>query len=146
MIGRSECFISKANPRWEYRYLKNMLIREKSIDASAFLISADKAFAQEGDTPISRLPQGPEEWRRYDVVVLGDVPAEALSADQRKDLHDLVSQRGAGLLWIGGAAVHATQLRGDAAGGPPADARPRRGKRACRGARWRLGRRRWRRA
>ncbi|MEO1236927.1 MAG: hypothetical protein AAFX76_09090, partial [Planctomycetota bacterium] len=89
-------------PRWEYRYLKNMLIREPSIDSSIFLLSADRAFAQEGDTPITRLPVEAEEWRRYDVVVVGDVPAEVLSPEQRKQLQDLVAQRGAGVLWIGG--------------------------------------------
>lgn len=89
-------------PRWEYRYLKNMLIRESSIDSSIMLLSADRAFAQEGDTPITRLPNTAEEWRRYDVVILGDVPAESMGAEQRKQLHDLVSQRGAGLLWMAG--------------------------------------------
>jgi len=89
-------------PRWEYRYLKNMLIREKSIDSSILLLSADRSFAQEGDTPITRLPREAEEWQRYDVVILGDVPADVMTPQQRKALHDLVSRRGAGLLWIGG--------------------------------------------
>ncbi|MEM1107613.1 MAG: BatA domain-containing protein [Planctomycetota bacterium] len=89
-------------PRWEYRYLKNMLIREPSIDSSIFLLSADRAFAQEGDTPITRLPADPEEWRRYDVVIVGDVPADAFDATQRKQLFDLVAQRGAGVLWMAG--------------------------------------------
>ncbi|MEM9417768.1 MAG: BatA domain-containing protein [Planctomycetota bacterium] len=89
-------------PRWEYRYLKNMLIREQSIDSSIMLLSADRAFAQEGDTPITRLPNTDEEWQRYDAVIIGDVPAEAMSAEQRKQLHDLVSQRGAGVLWVAG--------------------------------------------
>ncbi|CAM9900368.1 unnamed protein product, partial [Laminaria digitata] len=95
-------------PRWDYRYLKNMLIREQSIDSSILLLSADRAFAQEGDTPITRLPSGPEEWRRYDVVILGDVSPEAFSVEQRKDLFDLVAQRGAGLLWVGGSRATPT--------------------------------------
>lgn len=89
-------------PRWEYRYLKNMLIRETSIDASVLLLSADAAFAQEGDTPITRLPTEEEEWRRYDVVILGDVPADRLTAEQRQQLHEQVSRRGTGLLWLAG--------------------------------------------
>ena len=90
-------------PRWEYRYLKNMLIRESSIDSSVLLLSADRGFAQEGDTPITRLPAEAQEWRRYDVVVVGDVPAEVFSPEQRQQLRDLVSQRGVGVLWLGGA-------------------------------------------
>jgi hypothetical protein len=90
-------------PRWEYRYLKNMLLREQSIDSSMMLLSADRNFAQEGDTPIARLPESMEEWQRYDVVILGDVSAEVLSVEQQRDLYRLVAQRGRGLLWIGGS-------------------------------------------
>ena len=99
-------------PRWEYRYLKNTLVRERSIDSSVLLLSADRAFAQEGDTPITRLPRDAEEWRRYDVVVVGDVPAEAFSAEQRRQLHDLVAQQGRGLVWIGGPAATPTSYGG----------------------------------
>lgn len=89
-------------PRWEYRYLKNMLIREKSIDSSMLLLTADRAFAQEGDTPLTRAPNTAEELRPYDVIVLGDVPAGYFSAKQIALIKDHVSGGGAGLMWIGG--------------------------------------------
>ncbi len=89
-------------PRWEYRYLKNVLIREKSIESSMMLISADRAFAQEGDMPISRLPATADEMQPYDVIVIGDVPADYFSATQRALIRDQVAQHGAGLLWIAG--------------------------------------------
>jgi len=89
-------------PRWEYRYLKNLLIREDSIESSMWLLSADREFAQEGDNPISRLPQNAEEMRRYDVVIVGDVPPETFSTTQMQLLRDHVAQGGAGVLWIGG--------------------------------------------
>ena len=91
-------------PRWEYRYLKNLLIREKSISASPYLISADRAFAQEGDVPITRLPSTAEEWDAYDVIIIGDVPASYFSVEQFTLLRDHVSIGGAGLMWIGGEA------------------------------------------
>ena len=89
-------------PRWEYRYLKNLLIREKSIESSVMLISADREFAQEGNQPISRLPRSPEEFAPFDVILLGDVPASFFSPEQLDMIQDHVAQRGAGLLWIGG--------------------------------------------
>ena len=89
-------------PRWEYRYLKDLLIREKSLSSSMMLISADRQFAQEGDEPITRLPNSPEEWAAYDVIVIGDVPADWMTHEQLTMLHDHVAVRGAGLLWIGG--------------------------------------------
>ncbi len=89
-------------PRWEYRYLKNLLIREESIECSVMLLSADRDFAQEGNEPITRLPRSPEELARYDVVVLGDAPATFFSPDQLDMIRSHVAERGAGLLWIGG--------------------------------------------
>ncbi len=89
-------------PRWEYRYLKNLMIREKSIDSSVMLISADRDFAQEGNQPITRLPRSPEEFAPFDVIVIGDVPATFFSPEQLEMIRQHVSERGGGLLWIGG--------------------------------------------
>jgi hypothetical protein len=109
-------------PRWEFRYLKNLLIREKSISSSTYLLSADRAFAQEGDVPITRPPADAGEMRVYDVVVIGDVPAEFFSAKQLALLRDHVSAGGAGLIWIGGAV----STPRDYAGTPLADLLPMR--------------------
>jgi hypothetical protein len=89
-------------PRWEYRYLKNLLIREQSIESSVMLVSADRDFAQEGNQPITRLPRSPEEFAPFDVVVLGDVAGSFFSPEQLEMIRDHVAVRGAGLLWIGG--------------------------------------------
>ena len=89
-------------PRWEYRYLKNLLVREESIRSAIMLVSADQDFAQEGNEPISRLPRTAEELRKYDVVILGDIPAGFLSPHQIELLRDHVLENGAGLLWIAG--------------------------------------------
>ncbi|MDY7110015.1 MAG: hypothetical protein SYC29_15395 [Planctomycetota bacterium] len=89
-------------PRWEYRYLKNLLIREESVECSIFLLSADRDFAQEGDRPITRLPRSGDELGEYDVVILGDVPASYFSPEQLEMIREHVADRGAGLLWIAG--------------------------------------------
>ena len=89
-------------PRWEYRYLKNLLIREKSISSSILLLSAGQQFAQEGDVPLARMPHDAQEFEPFDVVIIGDVPARHFGAMIMALLHDHVSVRGAGLLWIGG--------------------------------------------
>ncbi len=89
-------------PRWEFRYFKNLMIRERSIESSVMLLSADRDFAQEGNQPITRLPRSPEEFAPFDVIVLGDVPGSFFSPEQLDMIQDHVAQRGAGLLWIGG--------------------------------------------
>ncbi|MFK7959239.1 MAG: hypothetical protein AB8G96_01835 [Phycisphaerales bacterium] len=89
-------------PRWEYRYLKNLLIREASIESSNFLVTADRDFAQEGNAPITRLPRSMEEFEPFDVMVIGDVPAGFFSPEQMELMRDHVAESGAGVLWIGG--------------------------------------------
>lgn len=90
-------------PRWEYRYLKNLFLRERSIRASATLLAADRRFIQEGTEPLASIPSSREEWARYDVIVIGDVRSELFSAEQLANLREHVASRGAGLLWIAGA-------------------------------------------
>lgn len=109
-------------PRWEFRYLKNLLIREKSISASTYLLSADRAFAQEGDVPITRLPNTAKEFDAYDVIILGDVPSSYFQSAQLTLIRDHVSVGGAGLMWIGGE-VSSPKLY---AGTPLADLLPMR--------------------
>lgn len=89
-------------PRWEYRYLKNMLVRETSISSSIMLTSADHRFIQEGNKPITRLPETSEEWAQFDVIIIGDVPHDYLSRQQMIQLRDHMAGRGGGLIWIGG--------------------------------------------
>jgi hypothetical protein len=64
-------------PRYEYRYLKNALVRERTVDLSVLLLEADERFVQEGTTPIRRFPDTPEELNRYDVLLFGDVDPKA---------------------------------------------------------------------
>ncbi len=88
--------------RWEYRYFKNLLVREKDIESSIMLLSADRDFAQEGNMPIARLPRTKEEFAQYDLFILGDVPSGFFSPDQLAIIRGEVADRGAGLLWIAG--------------------------------------------
>lgn len=103
--------------RWEYRYVKYLLVREPTIDASVVLLSADRDFAQEGNTPITRLPNSPEELEPYDVVIIGDVYAEFFSPRQLEMLYDHVSERGAGLLWLAGSRANPRTFAGTALAG-----------------------------
>jgi len=89
-------------PRWEYRYLKNMLVREPSIDSSIMLMSADREFAQEGDSPITRLPNTTAELEPYDVIIIGDVSPTVFSTSQIDMIRRQVAENGAGVLWIAG--------------------------------------------
>ncbi|TVQ60724.1 MAG: hypothetical protein EA378_10730 [Phycisphaerales bacterium] len=89
-------------PRWEFRYLKNILLRERSIDSSNLLLATERSYIQEGDSRLDALPGSSEEWAPFDVVVMGDVRANLFSERQLEQLREHVALRGAGLLFIAG--------------------------------------------
>jgi len=99
-------------PRWEYRYLKNLLLRERSIRSSTLLLAPDRRYLQEGTDVLDGLPRSQETWNAFDVVVLGDLRPALFSDEQLRQIRALVAERGAGLLWIGGGAATPGAWRG----------------------------------
>lgn len=98
-------------PRWEFRYLKNELIREKTVDVSTYLIAADDGFAQEGDIPITRFPENAEELGKYDVLLIGDVDPQFFSPNQMKLIVEWV-RKGGGIGFIAGWQFNPDSYRG----------------------------------
>jgi hypothetical protein len=103
-------------PRWEYRYVKNLLLREKSIRSTTMLLAAERRFIQEGTERIEFLPRNTGEWAAFDVVMLGDMRPGLFSDEQLAGLREAVSQRGVGLLWIGGPSFTPGSWRGTVLG------------------------------
>jgi len=91
-------------PRFEYRYLKNALLREKGVEISVLLLEADERFVQEGTDPIRRFPETKEEISRFDVILFGDVDVRGgwMTAGQMKLLSDHVRDEGCGFGHIAG--------------------------------------------
>ena len=85
-------------PTWEYRYLKNYLIRDTSVKVSCLLQAADPDFFQEGTLPISEFPKSKEDLFKYDVIILlGANPARFTEADLAT-IQGFVENVGGGLL------------------------------------------------
>jgi len=99
-------------PRWEYRYLKNLLVREGSIKSSTLLLASDKRYIQEGNEPLDILPRTQEAWNEFDVIVMGDLRPNLFTEDQLNQIRSLVADRGAGLLWVGGPGATPGAWRG----------------------------------
>ena len=99
-------------PRWEYRYLKNGLIRDASVDVSCLLFSADQGFAQEGDKPITRFPESMTEMLAYDVVIFGDVDPRQFTDAQLQLVQSFVSDKAGGFGLISGPKWAPLMFRG----------------------------------
>jgi len=91
-------------PRYEYRYVKNALLREQTAELSVLLLEADERFVQEGSLPIRRFPRTPEELNRYDVLLFGDVDPRRgwLTVAQMTMILDFVGNRGGGFGLVAG--------------------------------------------
>ncbi|MBN1443429.1 MAG: hypothetical protein JXA90_12030, partial [Planctomycetes bacterium] len=91
-------------PRWEYRYLKNALIRDATMEAQVYLFSADPGFVQEsskGVPSLVRPPQDRADLFRFHVVILGDVLPGDLGPELMSLLKEFVSE-GGGIILIAG--------------------------------------------
>ena len=96
-------------PRWEYRYLKNEMIRDRTMEISCLLASADANFLQEGTkslpstarTASGHFPDTLPELLEYDAVVIGDVDPRYFSDQQLQLISDFVA-RGGGFYMIAG--------------------------------------------
>lgn len=63
-------------PRWEYRFLKNAMLRDHSLEVQCLLQSSDSDFPQECSKGLTALTEFPTEKRdlfKYDVILWGDV-------------------------------------------------------------------------
>ncbi len=94
-------------PRYEFRFLKWGLIRDKNMEAHTFQISADPEFPQDcspGLEPLTQVPDKREDLFQYHVIILGDVdPHDKQLGEERLRLfREFVEEHGGGLLVIAG--------------------------------------------
>ncbi len=101
-----------SEPRFEYRYLKNCLDRDETVDVSVVLFSSDPEYSEQDRSAIPTFPAAKEDLFAYDVVVLGDVDPTAFSLAQMTNLSEFVTQKGGGLLFVAGEASDPLAFKG----------------------------------
>ncbi len=115
-------------PRWEYRYIKNEMLRDKTVLLSCILTSADPTFIQEHTNLKDRgvdsqfkyftsasFPTTMEQIMECDVILFGDVDPRQFSDSQLQLVSDFVSKKGGGFGMIAGpqwspAKYHGTPI------------------------------------
>ena len=90
-------------PSWEYRYLKNALTRDHSIQTSILLQSADHEFHQEGNIPIQFYPSSPKALSEYHCILFMDVNASLLRNAELANTARFVQDQGGGFLFAAGS-------------------------------------------
>jgi von Willebrand factor type A domain len=104
-----------SEPRYEFRYLKNYLERDETIDLNVVLLSSDPKFSEQDRSAVPTFPAAKEDLFAYDVVIFGDADISYLSQSQLQNLVEFVTDRGGGVLFVAGElfnplAYHGTPL------------------------------------
>ncbi|MCK6488467.1 MAG: hypothetical protein L6R48_09095 [Planctomycetes bacterium] len=97
---RLAVLLLERQPRYEARYLREALKRDKGITLHAYL--ADGRWRRWGPLGPDHLPLGPAELGAYDVVILGDLGPDAFRAAELEAIEAAVRRNGAGLVWMPG--------------------------------------------
>ncbi len=90
-------------PRWEYRYLKNALVRDQTVLSNTWLFSADRDFPQEKSKLSPSISGVPIKKELEDIhcILLGDVSPSQLGKEFMTHLVDFVKE-GGGVAFIAG--------------------------------------------
>jgi len=84
-------------PRWEFRYIVNLFKRDKHVAFEQLLFQPnDQSSAQPS------FPRDMDGWRKYRVVILGDVTPDELTVTQQEMLRKYVSEEGGNLIVVAG--------------------------------------------
>ena len=100
---RQRVLLLDGRSRWETRYLRNALERDPRWDVDAFLMSPHQGpqwFAQQNAQ--RPFPEKLENWLGYDLVITGEIPANAIGAPALQFIRDAVQRSGAGWIVIDG--------------------------------------------
>ena len=95
-------------PRWEYRYLRTVLMRDPRLEVKFLMTEGDPDLAQYSPEYIGAFPALGESTLDFDLVILGDLPASYFSGDQIDWMVQQVNRLGASLLMLGGS-LHSPQ-------------------------------------
>lgn len=89
-------------PRYEYRYLKHLLERDKTVELRSILQESDLEYSSEDATALDYFPVKKEDLYQYDVVILGDVDPAYFSQAVFDNLDQFVREKGGGLIVVAG--------------------------------------------
>lgn len=123
--NREKILYFEGEPRYEVKFLRRALEDDENIQVVVLQRTAEDKYLRldvdDADELAGGFPKTREELFRYQGLILGSVEASYFTHDQLAMIADFVSQRGGGLLALGGRFAFA---EGGYAGTPVAEALP----------------------
>ena len=90
--------------RLEYKWTRQAFISDSNIELATFLRKSNTEVEAGGTVdgePFKALPTTAEGWKKFDVIIIGDIDSTYLSPLQQQRIEQRISN-GAGLLMLGG--------------------------------------------
>ena len=101
--AKIKVLLVEQSPRWEFKYLQALLLRDRRVQLKCVLIEGDPEIASAPDSPyLARFPTSKEELYKFDLIIFGDVDVRNFAAGQVEALNEFVSKLGGGFLMIAG--------------------------------------------
>lgn len=113
--ARTNVLLVEGYSRWEFRYLRNLFYgRDKSVHLQHVLLHPDRIEGQAetqvaasasrpfGESLATRLPENEAEWRKFDVIILGDLDPDAVDEATWSIISRCVNERAALLVMVSG--------------------------------------------
>lgn len=88
-------------PRWDFKFLQRALLRDRRVEARFFLTDGDRRAMEAGPPFLPKFPADRAELFAYDLLILGDVPADVLTTEQQEAVREYVAE-GGGLIHMAG--------------------------------------------
>lgn len=108
---RFRVLLIASRPSYDYRYVTRLLERDKTVDLSCWLQSADTRAVRDGDTVIRELPRDPQDVFAYDAIMLFDPNPRQLDASWAVTVRRFADEFGGGIFYQAGRHHATTFLR-----------------------------------
>ena len=96
----------EGEPRWEVKFVRRAVSDDENLQVVVLQRTAESKFLRldvdDAEELAAGFPKTREELFRYRALILGSVEASFFTHDQLNLIADFVSQRGGGLLLLGG--------------------------------------------
>ena len=89
-------------PRWEFRYLKNALLRDKRLEFKYLLLDPLSTSQEERARALKEFPKKRKTMFSWDTIILGDVDPASFSSEDLANLEAFVNDRGGTMIVIAG--------------------------------------------
>ncbi|MBQ15771.1 MAG: hypothetical protein CMJ65_01470 [Planctomycetaceae bacterium] len=103
--------LADGHPRWEFRYVKQLLGRDPGIALTSVLQDADPESSRDDQTAREHFPVDRDELFAFDVIILGDIDPGFLSRGIQQNLRDFVRSARGGLVLVAGPSHNPLSFR-----------------------------------